>query len=1538
MAPERRTAWGTAAAFGGRERVNDTLSGRLAPAAAEAARPRFQARGRLFRKYVALFVAVVAVALVANGGFEIWFSYRDHEASLIRLQREQAAAAAARIGAFVTEIQSELGWTTELPWSATTLDQRRFDALRLLHQVPAITELSQLDAAGHEQLRVSRLELDAVGSNTDYSHDPRFTEAMAHKVYFGPVYFRRESEPYMTLALAGARKDAGVSVAEVNLKFIWDVVSQIKVGEHGFAFVVDGNGRIIADPDISLVLRDTNLASLPQVRAARAAIAGAQPHEITVARDMSGHRVLSAYAPIEPLRWLVFVELPLAEAYAPLYASIARAGGLLAGCLVLAFLAGLFLARRMVGPIQAIRAGAARVGGGDLTQRIAIKTGDELEALADQFNDMTGRLQESYANLERKVEDRTHELSQALEQQTATSDILRVIASTPGDPKRALDTIAQTAVRMFDAANVGIRRVDGDMLRFVATAGPASGVMRSKMLEVPLQSSDYLARSVLENRQFHTADIQADIPDWLPELKEVLLELGFRTAAFSPLTQDGKAIGAMAVNRTEVRPFRPDELELMKGFADQAVIAIENARLLTELRESLDRQTATADVLRVISSSPGALEPVFDAVLANAMRICGANFGGLYRFDGEWATTVASCGIDSDSEWMKFVRNRGKWRPTTENRMGQAMVTGKTVHVRDLRAEEGSDTYGSRSVAVNAAGMRTVLAVPMLKDKEVVGAIGVFHREVRPFTDKQIELIENFAAQAVIAIENARLLAELRTRTDELTESLDRQTATSEVLSTISASPGDLMPVFETMLDNATRICEATQGGLWRIESGALYREAERHQPAVAAAFTQGFVPPPESAPGRMLAAKATCHIADLVSLTDPASNTVVTVGGIRTALWVPMMRDQTIVGAFSLGRDEVRPFTDKQIALVESFAAQAVIAIENARLLTELRQRTADLQESLDYQTATSDVLKVISRSTFDLDPVLQTVVTTAVRLCRAEYAVIFRNYGEDYRWAAGHGLLPEYDRIERVTRIRPGPGTVIGRAALEGRTVQIADAWTDPLYEAKAEARAGNVRSMLGVPLMRENTVIGVIGLARGTLEPFREREIQLVTTFADQAVIAIENARLFGELRARTDDLAQSVEELKALGEVSQVVNSTLELQTVLTTIVTTAVEISATDAGAIYVFDETAQAFHLRATHGMDAAMIEAIERQRIDVGLSVIGDAAARRAPVQIADLSAEPANPITDIILRAGFRALLVMPLLRPDRIVGALVVRRRAPGEFPRATVDLLQTFAAQSVIAIQNARLFHEIEEKGRELAVASQHKSQFLANMSHELRTPMNAILGYTELILDDIYGAAPPKMRDVLVRVQANGKHLLGLINDVLDLSKIEAGQLSLTLAPYSIKELVQGVYVAVEPLAGMKNLALKLDVAANLPPAHGDERRIAQVLLNLVGNAIKFTDAGEVVIGARAADGALTVAVRDTGPGIAASDQAKIFEEFQQADNSSTRAKGGTGLGLAISRRIVEMHGGRLWVESAPGAGSTFFFTLPIFVERQGMSA
>ncbi len=419
----------------------------------------------------------------------------------------------------------------------------------------------------------------------------------------------------------------------------------------------------------------------------------------------------------------------------------------------------------------------------------------------------------------------------------------------------------------------------------------------------------------------------------------------------------------------------------------------------------------------------------------------------------------------------------------------------------------------------------------------------------------------------------------------------------------------------------------------------------------------------------------------------------------------------------------------------------------------------------------------------------------------------------------------------------------------------------------------------------------------------------------------------------LAHREQGLRESVTELRALGEVTQAVNSTVDLETVLTTIVAKATQLSKTEAGAIYVFDDTKQEFELRATYGLDDKVVAELRHRHIRLGQTAITEAVEQRRPIQIADIRSDPSVTV-DVIVRAGFRALLFVPLLGTDTIVGALIVRRKQPGEFPKNTVELLQTFAAQSVLAIQNARLFSEIAEKGRELAEASQHKSQFLANMSHELRTPLNAILGYTELMADGAYGEPSEKMLGILKRLEANGRHLLGLINDVLDLSKIEAGQLVLELSDYSIQDIAQTVRSTLEPLAADKKLAFNVNAAPKLPSGRGDGRRLTQVLINLVGNAIKFTDAGEIAIKAEANNGSFHVSVRDTGPGISAADQAKLFQEFQQADNAITRKKGGTGLGLAISKRIVEMHGGKMWVESQPGQGSTFAFTVPVLVERQ----
>ena len=944
-----------------------------------------------------VFAGLVSGALLTSGAIELYFSYYENREALVALQREKALGVAERIDAYIKEIERQISWTTQpqLGAPAAAMYQRRVDYLRLLKQVLPITEISYLDAQGKEQLRVSRLKMDVVGSGDDYSREPEFLEAKAGKIYHGPVTFRKESEPYMTIAMAGSGKDSGVTTAAVNLKFIWDVVSQIKIGKAGHAFVVDGQGVLVAHPDISLVLQKTTFAGLDQVKAALAAPAlpsGEPRSQAAIARDLKGKRVMTAYATIAPLRWSVFVEQPLEEAFASLNASIQRTIILLLAGIVLSVAASLVLARRMVTPIQALQAGAARIGAGELDQRIDVRTGDELEALGNQFNRMAGQLKESYAGLERKVEERTRELS-----------------------------------------------------------------------------------------------------------------------------------------------------------------------------ESLEQQTATAEILRVISSSPTDLQPVMDAVAENAARVCGAS-------------------------------------------------------------------------------------------------------------DATIRLLEG---------DNLRVVARF---------------------------------------------------------------------------------------------------------------------------------------GAIPLGAPE-------------------------------------EMTVSRDYPA---------------------------------------------------------------------------GRSIIERRAIHIADA--SLLAASEYPSISHDARTILVTPLMRKGEPIGAIVIRRDAVGPFSDKQVELLKTFADQAVIAIENVRLFQELQTRTRDLARSVEELKALGEVGRTVSSTLDLETVLSTIVSQASRLSGTDGGAIYEYDEETEEFRLRATQNLAMDFVELLRSIRIRKGEGAVGQMAVTLEPTQIPDIELDPMyqSRIRDAALREGYHALLAIPLLREQQIIGALIVNRKAPGEFAPDVIELLRTFAAQSALAIQNAGLFQELEEKSRQLEVADRHKSEFLASMSHELRTPLNAVIGFSEVLLDRMFGELTPKQEEYLQDILTSGRHLLSLINDILDLAKIEAGRMELEVTDFHLPQAIENAITLIRERAGRRSIALEVQIDPRLGEIKGDERKVKQVLLNLLSNAIKFTpEGGQVGIQAALADGFAEISVTDTGVGIAPEDHEAVFEEFRQVGSDYAKKHEGTGLGLTLSRRFVELHGGKIWVKSQLGQGATFTFTLPV---------
>jgi GAF domain-containing protein len=848
------------------------------------------------------------------------------------------------------------------------------------------------------------------------------------------------------------------------------------------------------------------------------------------------------------------------------------------------------------------------------------------------------------ARLLNELHRRTADLTESLEQQTATSEVLKVISSSPGELEPVFQAMLENAVRLCEAKFGTLYFCEDDGFRAVAihNAPAAYAQARAAVVHPHRDSSVWRAAKTRQVVQVDDVTKLRGYVEGDPFLVTAVERGGYRTVLSVPMLREGDLVGVICIYRQEVRPFAEKQIALVQNFAAQAVIAIENTRLLNELRqrtadlsESLEQQTATSQVLSVISSSPANIQPVLEIIGERAEKLCDAEISVVSLIEGELIRLASIHGMTETG--VEAARRAFPMRRADETVTARAIRTRSVCHVADVL----SDAQYQQKDTARVSGYRGCLGVPMIRDEQVVGAIFVARRQPGLFSDAQVQLLKTFADQAVIAIENVRLFNETK-------EALEQQTATADVLRVISSSPGELEPVFQAMLENATRICEAKFGTLFRFDGKNFHPVAQFNTPAalLEAQTRRGpFQPPPGSQLSRVMRTKRVSYTAD--DAAEPVHGLAATLGGARSLVAVPMLKDDSLIGAIVIYRQEVRSFTDKQIALVQNFANQAVIAIENTRLLNELRQRTADLSESLEQQTATSKVLEVISRSAFDLQAVFETVAESSVRLCGADRAFIFRFDGELLRLAVAFNAPQELKDFISQNPFGPGRNTSSGRAALERRTVHIPDVLADPEYTYGSKD-VEKLRTILAVPILKGDDLLGVMNIYHlGGVRPFTDKQIALVETFADQAAIAIDNVRLLDALRHRTDELGRSVGELQALGEVSQAVNSTLDLETVLSTIVAKAAQLSGTETGAIYGYDEQAREFRLRATYGMDQALIDALTQRHIGLEDPNVAPAFAQREPIQVADLRDEPASILNEIA-RCLARRLAGKPALLP--------------------------------------------------------------------------------------------------------------------------------------------------------------------------------------------------------------------------------------------------------------------------------------------------
>jgi signal transduction histidine kinase/putative methionine-R-sulfoxide reductase with GAF domain len=1108
-----------------------------------------------------------------------------------------------------------------------------------------------------------------------------------------------------------------------------------------------------------------------------------------------------------------------------------------------------------------------------------------------------------------------NETKDALDQQRASGEVLRVISSSVEDTKPVFEAILQGCGRLFEGRHVGINLVEDGQIHLKAYQGPARGNFE-EIFPLPLSPESGAGMAILERRVAHYPDVEAgnDVPHYVRRGCEII---GIKSVIFAPMLQDGGGIGAIFVGRDFPGAFSEKEISLLQTFADQAVIAIQNVRLFNETREALEQQTATADILRVISSSPTDTQPVFEAVAENSARLCEASDAVIHLREGDELRYVAHHGRISTMPIGAKRPIRADWVA------GRAALVARQIHVFDAQAEH--DEYPDGVMLARLNNYRTILVTPMLHEGAVVGTIAIRRTDARSFTEKQMALVRTFANQGAIAIENVRLFKELQGRNAAITEALEQQTATAEILKVISSSPTDIQPVLDAVAGSAARLCGTDDVYIRRIDGETTRRVAHVGTTPMEA---EGEVRPLRlrTIAGAVARECKTIHIPDVtephVGERYPESLNLAGRSGFRTFLYVPLVREGTAIGMIVMRRRKVRPFTDKQIELLETFAAQAVIAIENVRLFNETK-------EALEQQTVTAEILKVISSSPTDVQPVFDAIVRSGRQLFRGLNVSLRVVKGDHAVRVASTSLIDDPSRDANPIKDEGLPGV---RAMSCREAVQIpdilAEQWVSVRVKQTAELRGW--RAILSAPMLRENDAIGLISVTRVAPGPFSEKEVALLKTFAAQAVIAIENVRLFKELEARNAEVSEALKRQTATAEILEVISSSpTNVEPVFQAVAERAARIcDATNARVFLV-----EGGNLRCAAeigGMPGLAIG--DLVPLDRGWPT-GRAVIDRRIMHIEDVTALPVDeyPIARRLQsQFGHRTILVVPLMRENVALGAILLRRMEVRPFDDKQVALLQTFAAQAVIAIENARLFNEIRQKSRELESANKHKSEFLANMSHELRTPLNAIIGFSEALVEKMFGELNPKQEDYLRDIHSSGRHLLSLINDILDLSKIEAGRMELDLSEFSVPMALKNAMSLVRGRAQTHGIALKLRLDPKLSEIRADERKFKQIVVNLLSNAVKFTpDGGSVQLNARLNRELLKISVKDDGIGIAQADQAALFEAFRQVGKSSSGQREGTGLGLALSRRFVELHGGKIELDSKPGKGSTFTFTLPV---------